>query len=322
MTARGRRTFLACLLGSFLARVRVAIARGAPQVLWFRGGQPSEVERKRIREGFAAQGLVDGRDIALTFHTIDDARWQEVLERRPAVIVMMGSHRLPELARLTRDIPVVFYNFSLDPVKLGLIESLRRPGRNFTGSVIQWDEITSKYWQLLKEVRPSMKRGGILIAQEDVDLAPPDALEIRRAAMRHAAQGLRIDIREIPVAARAAADAIAAAVSKAAVEALQVELPASDGLKEFGSRTPLPTAGYSFGAVREGHQLIGVSFDWTEGEQQAIAMAARILRGERPATIPVYRTRQYGIAVNLKLARSVGIVIPESVLIQAAEVVQ
>lgn len=292
------------------------------RVLWFHDSLPEAV-RTRIRDGFAAHRLHDGRDIALTFRTDEDkASLEEVVASRPDTIVMSGTYRLVELAKLTRDIPVVFYNMSLDPVSMGLVETLRRPGGNFTGTLIQWDLITTKYWQLLKELRPAMKRGGVLVAQEHLAESPGFFVEMQRRRWRAAAEGLGIDIREVVVPLQAPASVVVAAVREAGVEALQLGYRVTPEVASSLGRAAIPTAGYSFGNVRRGLQMLGISFEWDEGESHAISMVARVLRGESPATMPVYQTRQYGIAVNLKLAREAGIEIPPSILIQAVEVVR
>ena len=302
--------------------------RQARRVFWFPNNWPSAQQHDAIRKAIAAAGHAEWRGVDLSFHDVDTADLRQMVADRPDAIVMMGNHRLSELGQLTREIPVVFYNLSHDPVRVGIVESLRKPGKNFTGTVIQWDEIATKYWQLLKDVRPSMKCGAVLLAKEDLDgVGGRDPilrqeLEALLAVRRAAATNLGIEIREIFISRNASASDVAQAVRKAGAEALEIGLPLTPEQLSLVVQARIPTAGYSFGAVRKGMRLIGISFRWDEGENEAIAMVARILRGESPATIPVYRTRSYGIAVNMKLAREMGIEIPPSILIQAVEVVR
>lgn len=319
-TMRRRRVLLCALIGAIASGASVAGEKRPARIFWHgdSGNVGSAQAQQRIRAGFASRGLVEGRDIAIVFLVDDEAPPEKIVAGRPDVIVMLGDIRLGDLRRLTRDIPVVFYNFSADPVRVGLVETLRRPGGNFTGTVVEWDEIVSKYWQLLKELRPAMRRGANLREEGD-DHAMRSG---RYEAERRAAERLGIEIRDVFVPRDASATAIAAAVRAAGADGIVVDEFSGPGLGAFVGSTAIPTIGYSFGGVRGGRQLMGISFDWTEGESQAIATVTRILRGERPGTIPVYQARSYGLAVNLRLARAAGIAIPDSVLIQAKEVVR
>jgi len=98
-----------------------------------------------------------------------------------------------------------------------------------------------------------------------------------------------------------------------------VDFPRTDGWLAFVKATRKPTCVYTFRATRAGMGIVGISFDADEGIDQSAERVARIIRGESPATIPIYIVRKYGVAVNARIARAAGIRIPPSVLLQAEE---
>ncbi len=319
---RGRRKLL-------LASAVAAAASRAPS--WAAsGGRPSsrvtwlltrdEISEKRIRAAFASRGWIDGGNLALAFEpwTRDGSRLERIVAGHPDVIVNLGGgEELKILQRLTREIPVVFYNWAGDPVRSGVARTIARPGGNFTGAVVQWREIITKHWQLLKDFHPSMRRGACLLAE--VKTTPHEDEEFGDA-LRAAEKGLGIEIAEITLPPTATASDIEGRVRAARVEALQVDFPITPELVAFVSRTRVPTAGYSFRRARLGGAIVGISFEWDEGESHAVDAVVRIIRGERPASMPVYMTSRYAIALNARLAREAGLAIPPSVLLQAQEV--
>jgi putative ABC transport system substrate-binding protein len=321
----------AALLGAPVSRAQPSPKR----VVWLGGYVSAERAHARIRNVFASRGLVEGRDFVMTLEPIRDtskesaeAQIDELVNRRPDVIVMLANWTLALLQKRTRQIPIVFYNISSDPVTLGLVESLRRPGANITGTTIMGDQMITKIWQLLKEVRPSMKIGADCLVKEEAALEMAlesiDALaaerRIWREINRHVEARLGITIREVGISRAATGKEISAAVKKSRAEALVVDEP-PDALIEFLKTSRIPACGWFFRNVKRG-MLLGVSFEWDEGETQAALMAARILRGESPATIPVYRTDRHAVGVNLRTARAMGIEIPHPILLQAELVVE
>jgi putative ABC transport system substrate-binding protein len=143
---------------------------------------------------------------------------------------------------------------------------------------------------------------------------------IHGEARQMAASRLGIEIREIVVPEKATLAMAVDAIRKSRSDALVIwkEPP---GLVAFLEKARIPACGLRFAFAQNGG-LLAVSFDWEEGDKQAVAIVARILRGESPATIPVYQHNDYGFAVNLRTARAMGITIPASIRIQATEVIE
>jgi putative ABC transport system substrate-binding protein len=331
---KGRRLFVGFAAAAMIApRAALPQAPKPPHVIWLQAG---EAGRKRIRAALAARGLVEGSTIALSFEAIPNAASQDtatpfspeaeayvdrIIRSRPAVIVTVACPELDLLQRGTREVPIVFYNLGLDAAKVGLVESLRRPGANITGTDIGWDDLTTRQWQLLKEFVPSMKRGGVL--QHDIRTAAQrgerhrKALEMGDENHRRAADRLGFELRYVEVAEGASEEVILDALIKARIDA--VILGGSPENIAAARRSKIPACGLGNNAARRG-LLVTVSFDWVEGETQAAAIVAQILRGQHPSTIPVYRCTRYGMYVNRATARAIGVKIPDSILIQANEI--
>jgi len=299
------------------------------RVIWI--AAVGETARASILAALGRQGLVDGGNLSVRFERQevqnDEARLREIVATQPDVIVVHGA---PDVLRsITHDTPVVFYDYAVDPVQMGLVESFRRPGGNVTGTHVPWHEIQSKQWQLLKDFNPAMKVGGVVYATEDADAADPWAESHKKEMDKHrdldaearllTERQLGIRIVDIKIPRTSTQAQIAEAVGRSGAEALLVDFPRTDGWLAFVKATRKPTCVYTFRATRAGMGIVGISFDADEGIDQSAERVARIIRGESPATIPIYIVRKYGVAVNARIARAAGIRIPPSVLLQAEE---
>jgi putative ABC transport system substrate-binding protein len=294
----------------------------------------NEKSRELWRAEFAKHGWIDGHNLALSFVDIREApeaeaeaRAREVIASRPDAILMLASAEVAIFKRLTKDIPFVFYNGGADPARIGLVESLRRPGGNITGTSLHMDQIWPKAWAMLKEIHPAMKRGGVLVDLEDHDRRPNEdssrADSVHRESMQAIASRLGIELRDVFVPKGATLVMAMDAIRKSKSEALRIELSWTKfpGLIASLEKARILTCGYTLAFVRDGG-LLAVTFDFDEGKKQAVAIVARILRGESPATIPIYESTRYYVAVNLRTARAMGFTIPASIRIQATEVIE
>jgi putative ABC transport system substrate-binding protein len=292
----------------------------------------SEKSRELFRAEFAKHDWVEGRNLAMSSVDIvnapkaeAEARAREVVAGRPDAILMLPGAEMALFKRLTNDIPVVFYNLAIDPSKIGLVESLRRPGGNFTGTSHNYELLNTKAWAMLKEIHPAMKRGGSLgekNSDNDFYKAFPKAESIDQESMKSAARFLGIEIREIIVPKDATFAMVVEAIRKPKPDALVIDwnLTKIPGLMAFLEKAGILTCG-TLEVVRNGG-LLALTFDFSEGAKQAVAIVARILRGESPATIPVYQGTRYGLALNLRTARAMRLTIPASIRIQATEVIE
>ena len=292
----------------------------------------AEGDEARIRSLVAARGLVEGHDLRLSVERERkeqeealDAQAERLLSARPDVIVVNAAV-IGSLKKRTRDIPVVFYNLNIDPVKGELVESLQRPGTNFTGTTLGFDDFAPKIWELLKEISPSMKRAGLLVPAEGMREGLEAAAEARRTGKAtwseihdRAADALGIEIVHIGISRDWSAKQIAAEIARAQVQGIWVGV-GTPSMPQFLKASKLPAVSHSFGPVRRGTAHAGVEWNLREGEAYAALILSRILRGESPATIPVYRMNKWRVAYNLAAARSAGIEIPATLRLRADEV--
>jgi putative ABC transport system substrate-binding protein len=243
---------------------------------------PESLEQVRARwlARFRELGFAAG-EIALTTvnsgldPTEAESRARSVVASRPDVICVASTAWTTIFMRLTKDIPIVFYNVA-DPVRAGLVADFGRPGGNVTGATNRFFDLQSKRIELLRELRPGIRR---------IAIVHPQGGTGRRR---------RIHLRpRVP-------DPRAAALVRA--------IAAGDGVRR-------QHGGAGGGVVSLGEQR-------PTHAQRAIDIAARILRGERPATIPVDQLSRFHLALNLKVARQLGIAIPQEVRLRADEVIE
>lgn len=288
--------------------------------------QGSEAVRERLSREFARHGYVVGRDLDLAFVDVHDAPVDRVddlvrsiVASRPEVIAMLAGEPIFAFQRLAGPIPFVFYNLGADPVAMGLVKSIARPGGNITGTSHRLLDMVPKFWELLMAFKPGMTRAAMLTTES---VGRQKHYPAMLAVARESASRLRFRLSEILVPDEAPFPAVVDAIRRERAEAL---LWAEGGswvhdLIAFAREARLPTAYPSAQLVRRGG-LLSITPDMAEGERQAVAIIARILRGERPAEIPVYEATRYHLAVNRRTATAMGLATPASVLLQANEVV-
>jgi putative ABC transport system substrate-binding protein len=264
-------------------------------------------------------GWIDGRNVRIDYRfvagNLENYRkyTAELIALAPDVILAPGSS-LPAMLQATRTVPIVF-PFSADPVGAGLVESLARPGGNATGFISFEYELCAKWLELLKEIVPSVTRAAVLrdptaitgigqlaviqsVARSvGVDVSPlnvRDASEIERAVTAFA----RSSNGGLIVAASALANV---------QRSLIVELAARHRLPAVYSERVFPAIG----------GLISYGADFNDGFGRAAGYVDRILKGEKPADMPVQAPTKYYLVINLKTAKALGLTIPPAVLARA-----
>lgn len=300
-----------------------------PSVVWL-GGGGNYLER--VPGLFRSNGFRPGENVSLSFPDIrpgtgpfDEAQLAAVVRSRPDVLVVLGSPHA--VMKQTRDIPIVFYNFSWDPEALGMVQSLRRPGGNVTGATLRQVDAILKQWQFMKEMSPRMRVGGMVAETGWRERAfawwGEDYYRVWKDEQRIVGNAVGLEILQIDIPREASSAQIAKLVEQSGAEALMVDFgPGGSvaGWMDFVAKARIPTCGFGFRKVEKGEFLLGWSFDGLECERQAVPMVARILRGEKPGEIPVYLIRNFQFALNRRLARQTGIDIPSSVMVQVGEV--
>ena len=280
-------------------------------------------------ELFAQEGFVRGQGFTLERVAAesplktDVARLaRQVIATGPALILVDGDS-IREFMRHTSTIPLVFYALLSDPVRWGVVESLARPGANVTGTTLAapfGDE--PKGWEMLKALAPRAKRIGVTWYEDELS----DPVFVSESVVLEAA-GKRLGLAVVDVVVPRNVDAarFEAAVRSAKVDLLDaVGLGGEDSLSDimrFVERARLPAVWHNPALVSAGG-LLSATGSVAEAHREAVKMAALILRGARPAGIPVRSPRRHITAVNLKTARAMGIMVPQSVLIRADVVVE
>jgi len=283
-----------------------------------------------LEKQFAEQGLVPRRDFTVTYvdRQLEDPDVAAIEQRaklllgRGTDVVMVGEDGIDVLMRVTKTIPLVFYQFAGDPVAFGLVASYGRPGGNVTGSTLAQPGTDILGWQLLKELSPKAKRLGVL--WRDWELGEPWVPMVEAQEKAAAARAGFEWVRVLFPRTKAFAP-VERAIRAARVDVLDFgtdsEEPWAADLARFVERERIPTLWGQRARVREGG-LLAVHGAGGQAMVDAIAIAARIVRGAKPAEIPVSSPTRFIISINLRTARAMGLAIPPSVRVRATEVIE
>ena len=283
---------------------------------------------KRIlafKEQLRSLGWVDGQNLKLSIHRVRpnaaDLRKgvAEILAENPDVIVSGGGTTTPPVLQATSKIPVVFTT-AVDPVGSGFVESLAHPGGNVTG-FMQFDySLSGKWLELLKQVAPVTVRVGVIR-----DATVPSGIG-QFAVIESVAGSLGADI--VPIGTRDAGE-IENGIAKLARSA-HGGLIATFGATVNGHRdlvlglaaTHRLPAVYANRAFVEHGGLISYGSDTIVSTRRAAGYVDRILKGEKPADLPVQAPNKYEVVVNLKAAKAIGLELPATVISRADEVIE
>jgi putative ABC transport system substrate-binding protein len=324
-----RREFIAGL-GSAAAWPVVARAQQAAMpVIGFLSPQTADDDYKYYTvpflQGLKETGYVEGQNVAVEYRYADNqydrlpALAADLVRSRVAVIVAAGTAATLAAKAATTTIPVVF-NSGGDPVALGLVASLNRPGANLTGTVELEAELTPKRLQLLRELIPSAGVYGALV--DPANPATPSIIPDVQAAARTLALQL------IVVTARTDTDLemAFATLSQQRVGAVLVGSSPfyhrrTEQLTALAARHALPAIfEYREFALAGGLMSYGTSLGYFY--RQSGVYTGRILKGAKPADLPVQQVTKLDLVINLKTAKALGLTIPETLLATADEVIQ
>ena len=286
------------------------------------------VTNKRIdsfSRGLNESGYVVGRDVAVELR-LAEGRYErlpqlavELIGRRVKLIATLASPAAAAAKVATASIPIVFVG-AYDPVKAGLVASLNRPGGNVTGVTFIATTLAAKRLELLRELNP--RAALIAVLTNPNSPAPLQELSDIRAAARSLDQRLLI----LPATNPREIDEAFAAFVEQRAGALLVSSDAflserSEQMAALAARYALPTLYYNDEAVISGG-LISYGASISEAWRLAGVYAGRILGGEAPNTMPVQQSAKVQLTINLKTARSLGLSVPNSILVRADDVVE
>ena len=321
-----RRQLLSAFLGAALGAPWPAFAqpKDAPiRIGWLgntEGGTPqARAIRAALLDELQRRGWVQGRNLTIEFRFAEGVAERYPLHARQLVdaqvdlIVAVGAPGAAAARQATKTIPVVFVSVDA-PVEQGLVSSLARPGGNLTGQSTQSNELVGKRLQLLKEAFPRVARVAVL------DMAV--AAQMTMANQAAMALGLQLTYTRADNADELAT-AIAALPHADAwfVNDSQVNFAHRRAIVEAIARQRKPAIYPATAFVREGG-LMAYSVDLVDQFRRAGEMVDRILRGTRPADIPVEQPTKFVFAVNLSAARAQGLTMPQTLLLRADELIE
>ena len=269
-------------------------------------------------------GWTDGRNVQI------DTRWSggnaaeirkhasELVALAPDVILAHGTSTVGPLLQLTRSVPIVFPIIA-DPVGAGFVDSLARPGGNATGFMEFEYSMAGKWLELLKQVVPGMTRVAVLR-----DTQGSGAMQF--AAIQAMAPSLRVEV--TPVGLRDTGDIERAVAAFARLPSGGLIVAAGGGtvrhsnlIITLAARHKLPAI-YNERSFVAGGGLISYGPDFVDQYRRAAGYVDRILKGEKPADMPVQAPTKYQLVINLKTAKALGLAIPPAVLARADEVIE
>ncbi len=323
-----RRSFCRTLVGVLVAPgIAVAQASKIRRIGVLEPGAPETPESIwKQGEPLRELGWVEGQNLHVERRYANGRREalqplaEELIQGKVEVIVTAGAPATVAARRVTNTIPIVMRSVS-DPVLLGLVASLARPGANVTGFTWQGPEVDSKALSLLKELLPALQRIGVL------EWSGSGYTRLQREEFEQICRSLSLN----PVfAAIAAASEIEDAIARLARQRVQALMfRGSDFFYEHrfeiagaAMKHGLPTLSNEPEIVREAGTLIAYSPTQAEVDRRRASYVDLILRGAKPADLPVQQPTKFELVINLKTAKALDLTIPKELLLRADELIQ
>jgi len=327
-----RRDFITLLGGTAAAWPLAARAQQPPvPVIGFLGSETAEQSADRLQaflQGLGEAGFVEGRNVGIEYRWAEGrnerlpALAADLVRRQVAVIASVAGIPGAQAARAaTSTIPIVFFT-GADPVAFRLVASLSRPGGNLTGATALLDEMGPKKLELMKELLPAVTTMGLV-------LNPTNPVsETQSLDMQAAARSLGLTLQLLHSRSERDLDTLFASVAELQVAALVVGSEQAFTTQSWQQRFAalaaqqrLPSVSGSPGFVEAGG-LMGYGNTLAEANHTMGIYVARILKGEKPADLPVQQATKVELRINLKTAKALGLTVPPNLLARADEVIE
>src|SRR5262245_18342669 len=325
-----RRDFIKLVVGSAIAFPLAAGAQqsGMPVIGFLSARSPEDTGHlvEAFRRGLSEAGFVEGQNVMVEYRW---ARGQQDrlpdlaadLVRKPVTLLVSTGGEGAALAakRATSTIPIAFI-IGGDPVKLGLVGTFQRPGGNATGITILTATLEPKRLELLRELLPNVSVIGALLDPN----FPPYEAQLRD--LREAAQALGLQVQDFRVSDDAAIDKAFETIRSRNIAAVIVVAgpffdTRRDKLVALAARHAVPTM-YHFREFPEAGGLISYGIDSRVTYRQIGVHAGGILKGEKPAELPVRQPTKFELVINLKTAKALGLKVPLTLQVAADEVIE
>jgi putative tryptophan/tyrosine transport system substrate-binding protein len=279
-----------------------------------------------FRDGLKETGYIEGENVTIEYRRGDDdidrlhVLAADLVRRQVAVLATIGNDAVFAAKAVTSSIPVVFA-VGADPVKLGLVSSLARPGGNLTGVNILTTELTAKRLELLRALLPGATRVGQLV---DPTNAVNAAIAMTDAEV--AAKSMGLTIRILNASTPSEIDAAFATIVSERLDAVFVDLIPSltarrSQLIDLSARYAVP-AFYGWRQFPVSGGLMSYGTSLPDAYRQAGIYVARILKGEKPGDMPVMQPTKFELVINLKTAKALGLTVPLTLQAAADEVIE
>ncbi len=281
-----------------------------------------------IQQALRKLGYIEGQNIATEYRYLEgkNERAPELLAelvRLKVDIIVAAGGRIPVRAAMnaTKTIPIVMMGAGLDPVEAGVVESLARPGGNVTGITNLTGELGGKRLELLKEAVPKLARIAVL-----TDPATPVNVHEVKEVLPVAARALKLTIQPWEVRDSDGFEKVFAALSKERPDGLYVPGSPLMGANRkrivgFALKSRIPSM-YSLRGYVEAGGLMSYGADLADSYRRVVYFVDRILKGAKPADLPVEQPTKFELVINLKTAKQIGVTIPPNVLARADRVIR
>jgi putative ABC transport system substrate-binding protein len=280
-------------------------------------------QAKALQEGLRDLGYIDGQNISIEYRFAEGKAERlpdlaaDLVRLKPDVLFPIGGDVAPFVGKATQTIPIVFV-MSADPLQLGLVASVARPGGNATGFSFLQDELASKRLELLKEVAPRISRVAFL--------SNPDHPDNELRVAQRAATALGVSLQPIEMRGPGDLDGALQAITQASVDALYVvasrqTVASLPRIVSFAAKNALPLAG-GWGAWAQAGGLLSYGPNVGEVVRNAATYVDKIFKGAKPGDLPVQQPTRFELLINLRSAKALGLSIPESFLLRADKVIE
>ena len=283
-----------------------------------------DVTLKPFFDEMRALGWIEGQTVAYDRVYANDQQQDlprlaaEIVARKPELIYAPPAPSAVAAKQATRTIPIVFAALG-DPVGTGLVASLARPGGNVTGVVSVIDSLAPKRVELLREILPGAKRLGVPSDPTDTR----STIDLAALAPVATALGLTVVVAEAsnPVEFDAAVAKLIGQGVDAVLSGTTISTNLRERLIELANRRRVPVVGHA-SYMAEAGALFSYGASRADQLRRSAQLVDKILKGAKPADIPVEQPTKFELVINLKAAKALGITVPRSVLLRADEVIQ
>jgi putative tryptophan/tyrosine transport system substrate-binding protein len=280
-----------------------------------------------FHRGLSEVGFTEGRNVAFEYRYAEGQIGRlptladDLVRRRVSVIAAMGGSRSALAAKgATATIPIVFTMGDADPVELGVVASLARPGGNVTGISLLGGMLSAKRLELLREIVPGAAKIGVLINPENRSVAA-ERKELETAITTGGQQAFVVPSGPSDDLESAMATFAQHQVDGLVVTADPIFTNRRTQIVELAARYRIPAI-YQWNVFVTAGGLISYGTDLEDIFRQAGQYTGRVLKGEKPADLPVQQPTKFQLAINLNIAKSLGLTVPPSLLARADEVIE